>query len=98
MLRICALTTGLCDKMVSLLYERLLHDEVSEAWMARCSAQIESVLAALEAARAACATPFWFGGTPGHPDIAVACALSGLRMFALVDPNGSLLRCLRLGH
>ena len=72
MLRVCALATGLCDKMVSLLYEQLLHDEAS---VGRCSAQIEGVLAALEAARAACATPFWFGATPGHPDIAVACAL-----------------------
>ncbi len=84
MLRICALATGLCDKMVSLLYEQLLHDEVSEAWVARCSAQIEGVLAALEAARAACTTPFWFGGTPGHPDIAVACAL---RFLAEVHPR-----------
>ena len=75
MLRVCALATGLCDKMVGLFYEQLLHEEPSEAWVARCSVQIEGVLAALEAARAACATRFWFGTTPGHPDIAVACAL-----------------------
>ncbi len=31
MLRICPLATGLCAKRVSLLYERLLQDEVSEA-------------------------------------------------------------------
>ena len=84
MLRICALATGLCDKMVSLLYEQLLHDAVSEAWLARCSAQIESVLTALEAARADCATPFWLGARPGHPDIAVACAL---RFLAEVHPR-----------
>jgi glutathione S-transferase len=75
MLRVCVLATGLCDKMVSLFYEQLLHDQVSEVWVARCSAQIEDGLAALEAARAACATPFWFGATPGHADIAVACTL-----------------------
>jgi len=69
---------------VSLLYEQLLHDEASEAWVARCSAQIEGVLAALEAARATCATPFWFGATPGHPDIAVACAL---RFLAEAHPR-----------
>ena len=84
MLRVCALATGLCDKMASLLYEQLLHDEVSEAWVARCSAQIEDVLAALEAARAGCATRFWFGATPGHADIAVACAL---RFLAEAHPR-----------
>ncbi|MFC7738470.1 glutathione S-transferase family protein [Roseomonas sp. GCM10028921] len=75
MLRICALATGLCDKMVSLVYEHVLHDSPSDAWVARCAAQIEGVLDALEAEHAACATPFWFGGSPGHADIAVACAL-----------------------
>jgi glutathione S-transferase len=75
MLRICALATGLCDKMVSLFYERFLHEPASEVWVARCEVQIEGVLAALEAARADCTTRFWFGATPGHPDIAVACAL-----------------------
>jgi glutathione S-transferase len=84
MLRDYALATGLCDKMVSLLYERLLHDEASEAWVARCSAQIEDALAVLEAAREACAAPFWFGATPGHPDIAVACTL---RFLAEVHPH-----------
>ncbi len=75
MLRICALATGLCDKMVSLVYEQVLHETVSAAWVARCAEQIGDVLAVLEPERAACATPFWFGATPGHPDIAVACAL-----------------------
>ena len=75
MLRICALASGLCDKMVSLVYEQLLHDAPSEAWITRCTAQIGGVLDMLEAERAGCATPFWFGGTPGHADIAVACAL-----------------------
>ena len=75
MLRICAMATGLCDKMVGLLYERLMHDTVSEVWVARCSDQIEATLSALEATRAGCGTTFWFGPTPGHADIAVACAL-----------------------
>ncbi len=84
MLRICALATGLCDKMVGLAYEQLLHAQASEAWVARCSTQIEEVLAALEAARAACATRFWFGPAPGHPDITVACAL---RFLAEAHPR-----------
>jgi glutathione S-transferase len=75
MLRICAMATGLCNKLVDLLSERLLHDPVSEVLVARCSAQIEATLSALEATRAGCGTPFWFGPTPGHADIAVSCAL-----------------------
>ena len=75
MLRTCALATGLCDKLVSLVYEQVLHAEPSEAWVGRCAAQVEGVLAALERERATCTTPFWFGDRPGHPDIAVACAM-----------------------
>jgi glutathione S-transferase len=74
-LQVVALATGMADKAVSLLYERLLHKEMSEAWAARCTAQISAVLDALEADRAARAGDFWFGATPGHADIAVACAL-----------------------
>lgn len=78
-LKTCALATGLCDKMISLVYERALHDQASEAWIARCTAQVSSVLAALETQCAALAPPFWFGERPGHADIAVACAMRFLR-------------------
>ncbi|PZR08815.1 MAG: glutathione S-transferase [Azospirillum brasilense] len=75
MLRLCALATGLCDKMVSLIYERILHETVSERWVARCEAQIRDVLAVLEAERAREPAPFWNGAAPGHADIALGCAL-----------------------
>src|SRR5260221_6613479 len=39
-LKVCALATGLCDKMVGLVYERVLHEKTSQAWIARCEAQI----------------------------------------------------------
>jgi glutathione S-transferase len=74
-LKVCALGTGVSDKSVSLVYERALHREVSEQWLARCRMQIGDVLAVLEADRAARSTPYWFGDTPGHADVAVACAL-----------------------
>lgn len=74
-LKVCALATGLADKAVSLVYERVLHREVSRAWTERCVAQIGGVLDALQADRAPRATPFWFGDAIGHADIAVACAL-----------------------
>ncbi|MFM0322283.1 glutathione S-transferase family protein [Caballeronia glebae] len=74
-LKICALATGLADKAVALVYERVLHKQKSQTWLDRCTGQVERVLNALEADRAARATPYWFGDAIGHADIAVACAL-----------------------
>lgn len=74
-LKTAALATGLADKAVSLLYERVLRKERSELWIARCKAQIGGVLDMLEAERASRGTAWWHGETIGHADIAVACAL-----------------------
>jgi glutathione S-transferase len=74
-LKVCALATGLADKAVSLFYERALHTQTSQTWTERCATQISGVLDALEADRAARPTPWWFGPSIGHADIAVACAL-----------------------
>jgi glutathione S-transferase len=74
-LKVCALATGLADKAVSLIYERVLHQTTSDQWVARCRTQIADVLTVLEASRADRVTPYWFGTTIGHADIAVACAL-----------------------
>jgi glutathione S-transferase len=74
-LKICALATGLADKAVSLLYERVLRSDQSKIWVERCEAQIRDVLEVLEKERAGIATPFWFGQRIGHADIAVACVL-----------------------
>src|SRR5438105_766866 len=53
-LRVCALATGLADKGVSLLYERVLRkdDRRSALWVDRCTAQIGATLDLLEAERA----------------------------------------------
>src|SRR5882757_3182316 len=74
-LRITALATGLADKAVSLIYERVLRKEQLKLWVERCEAQISGVLAVLEKERAQVATPYWLGERIGHADIAVACAL-----------------------
>jgi glutathione S-transferase len=74
-LRICALATGLGDKSVSLVYERVLRREQSRLWVERCEAQISAVLDVLEKERAAVAPPYWFAARIGHADIAVACVL-----------------------
>src|SRR5262249_16080243 len=73
-LKICALATGLADKAVSLLYERVLRKEPSQVWVERCSTQISGVLDAVEESRGAHATSYWFGDVITHADIAVACA------------------------
>ena len=74
-LKICALGSGLADKAVSLIYERVLRKDQLQIWVERCQAQIGGVLDVLEQQRAAVATPFWFGTRIGHADIMVACAL-----------------------
>jgi glutathione S-transferase len=74
-LRICALATGLADKAVSLVYERVLRKKASKVWVERCEAQIGGVLEVLEKERTALKTPYWFGKDIGHADIMVACAL-----------------------
>ncbi|MHC4049053.1 glutathione S-transferase family protein [Bradyrhizobium sp. 25ACV] len=74
-LRICALASGLGDKAVSLLYERVLRKEQLALWVERCQAQIADVLKVLEAELAKVTTPYWLGGRIGHADIAVACVV-----------------------
>ena len=74
-LKICALGSGLADKAVSLVYERVLRKDQLKLWVERCEAQIGGVLAVLEKERAAVSTAYWFGDTIGHADIMVACAL-----------------------
>jgi glutathione S-transferase len=74
-LRVCALASGLGDKAVSLLYERVLRKEPSKIWVDRCEAQVGGVLELLERERDGVITPYWFGERIGHADIAVACVL-----------------------
>ncbi|MBP1871193.1 glutathione S-transferase [Ensifer adhaerens] len=83
-LRIAALACGLGDKVVSLFYEKRLHENVSTLWIDRCRAQIEATLAVLEATRAEGVQEFWFGERIGHADIAVAVAL---RFLCEVHPE-----------
>jgi glutathione S-transferase len=74
-LKICALATGLGDKAVSLVYERVLRKDALKLWVERCETQIGGVFDMLENERGAIPTPYWFGDHIGHADIAVACVL-----------------------
>jgi glutathione S-transferase len=87
-LKVCALATGLANKAVSLLYERIPHEETSQIWVDRCLTQIADVLNALEADRATRPGAYWFGEKIGHADIAVACTIRFTREAhpGLFDP------------
>lgn len=74
-IKVAALATGICDKVVSLFYEQRMHEQVSDLWVDRCRAQIRGAIAELEKARAAIVTPYWFGSKIGHADIAVGVML-----------------------
>jgi glutathione S-transferase len=78
-LKVCALASGLADKAVALVYERVLHARSTPLWTERCRAQIRDVLGVLDAERARRPTPWWFGEALGHADVAVACALRFVR-------------------
>lgn len=65
-LKVCALATGLADKAVSPVYERVLHDAASEMWIDRCRTQIGGALDVLNANRQA---PYWFGDRIGLPGL-----------------------------
>lgn len=74
-LQACALATGVADKAVALVYERVFHNTPAIAGVERCRQQIGDTLAALEKSRSASNHAFWFGDTIGHADIALACVL-----------------------
>lgn len=75
-LKLCALATGLCDKMVSLVYESALHEETSPVWIARCEKQVGAVLDVLEAGQAKRgAAAYAIGERLTHADIAITCAM-----------------------
>jgi glutathione S-transferase len=74
-LKIASLAMGLGEKAVSLFYERIFHREVSDAWMARCRAQILAALSVLEKSRSDKSSPYWFGDRIDHADIAVTVVL-----------------------
>lgn len=87
-MKIMALSCGVGDKAVSLVYERRIHGRETPDWIDRCRRQIGAALDMIEADRAARQTPFWFGDQLSHADIAAACMLrfAGETIPDLVDP------------
>ena len=62
-----ALGSGLADKGVSLLYERVLRKEQLKLWTERCEGQIGGVLALWKRNAPRSKSPYWFGDTISHP-------------------------------
>lgn len=87
-LQLIALSTGVLDKVAAIVYERNLRppEKQFEPWLERCRLQVESGLAALEAATG---DGWYLGDRPRQPDIAVACVLGylPLRAPALFPPG-----------
>lgn len=73
--KVCALATGISDKAVSMVYETLVHERATAAWIERCLSQIAGCLNELERSRMAHASEWWFGASIGHADVTTACAL-----------------------
>lgn len=73
--KVCALATGMNDKAVSMVYETVVHNRATPAWIERCLSQIAGCLSGLERSRLAHPTEWWFGQNIGHADVTVGCAL-----------------------
>jgi glutathione S-transferase len=87
-LRIAALSSGLADKAVSLLYEPMFRENPSASWTARCRRQIADTLGVLEGDLAARGSRYWLGAALSHADIASTCAIRFTREAhaGLFDP------------
>jgi glutathione S-transferase len=77
-LRVVALASGVVDKAGAIVYEQTLRpaEKVHAPWLERCRIQVDSGLAALEAATGA---SWYVADRPMQPDITVACMLDYLR-------------------
>ena len=70
-LRLAAFASGVADKGVSLVYEAAFR-EGHAMWVERCTRQIDDTLDLLERERAARSTPWLFGQSLSHADVALA--------------------------
>jgi glutathione S-transferase len=73
-LAVTALATGLADKAVSLVYERVLRDVPLQLWVERCRRQISAAADELERTRLEASDIYLFGPKISHADIAIAAA------------------------
>lgn len=79
MLQVCAVSTGISDKVVSLFFERTFHDakQVAKNLDERYSSQILTSLIWLEKN---CGSPWYFDGKITQADVTIGCMLSHLKL------------------
>jgi len=87
-LRLCGLATGAMDKMVTLIYERLVREQRDDAWIARCTSQVLDTLHYLDRVCADRAGSYLVHERLSHADVAVSCAVT-LASEALPDVLGA---------
>jgi glutathione S-transferase len=75
-LRIGALCSGICEKAVSLAYDRELRRQSSPFWSERCQTQVRETLVSLEASCAQRLGRFLLDDAISHADIAATCTLT----------------------
>lgn len=78
-LRTAGIASLLCDKLVSILYERRQHGVPSTEWIHRCKTQVIEGLDLLERERTRASTSFWVDETITHADVATTCMMGFLR-------------------
>jgi glutathione S-transferase len=77
-LRISALASGVAEKGVSLIYERVLREAELPLWVDRCRLQIVETLDMLEAERSLRPTPYLFDDDLSHADVVLTTQWSFL--------------------
>lgn len=75
-LKLCALASGAAEKLVSLLYERAVHERNTPEWEVRCKWQIDGAFDELEEAAAKRSAEWMSGDALGHADVAAATSLT----------------------
>lgn len=78
-LQICALATGVMEKAMAIVFERLLRppEKQHAPWLDRCQTQLAAGLDALEGLDQA---PWLMGERMSTPDITVGCVIAYLRL------------------
>jgi len=78
-LQVTVLATGLCDKILALMFERTNHeaDQVAKRFETRLLSQINAALAKLEHD---CGSPWFFDGKITQADVTTGCMISFLKL------------------
>jgi glutathione S-transferase len=94
-LRIGALCSGICEKAVSLVYDREIRQQSSPFWTERCQTQVRETLVSLEAACAKRLDNFLLNDAISHADIAATCTLTFVVETSACALDGIALPALR---